>query len=271
MQKSIVREKIANNEPVLAVKIAYQDPAIYEMAGLMGFDCVWVCNEHIGIDPSKMDSIIRACRASGMDAMIRTKPGDYRDILHVLEMGAKGIMLPRVMSVEEVKKVVGDMKFAPLGRRGADGVNAESDFGLIPFVDYLKLANENNFLMIQVEDPEAVDIIEQLAEVDGVDIIFVGPADLSINYGVPGKVDDPKILKVCERVATACHKNGKVAGIPCGTIEKTKRFLDMGYNFICYGADYIMLSQGFMKVRSDAKNIGFKFRNPITSGFQTKY
>jgi 4-hydroxy-2-oxoheptanedioate aldolase len=265
MQKSNVREKLSRGEPVHAVKLAYQDPAIYEMAGLMGFDCAWICNEHIGIDPSKMDSIIRACRASGMDSMIRVKPGDYRDILHVLEMGAKGIMLPRVMSVAEVKKVVADMKFFPQGRRGADGVNAEADFGLVPFADYLRLANEKNFLMIQVEDPEAVEIIEQLAEIDGVDIIFVGPGDLSVNYGIPGQLDDPRILKVCERVAAACKKNGKAAGIPAGTPERVRRFMDMGYSFICKGSDYYFIKNGLTALKTEMESFGFKFRSPLES------
>ena len=77
MQKSIVREKMARKEPVMAVKVNFKDPAICEMVGMMGFDAIWICNEHIGIDSTMMDSLIRACRASGIDAMIRTKPGDY--------------------------------------------------------------------------------------------------------------------------------------------------------------------------------------------------
>lgn len=262
MQKSIVKKKLARKEAVLTVKVAYQDPAIYEMVGLLGFDCIWICNEHIGINPSMMDSIIRACRASGVDSMIRTKPGDYRDLLHPLEMGAKGIMLPRVKDADEVRQVVRDMKFAPQGRRGADGVNAEADFGLVPFVDYMKLANENNFLMVQIEDPETVEHIEEIAAVDGVDIILVGPGDLSIGMGIPGEVYHPKIIEVCERVVKACNKNNIAAGMTCATVERIEFFRKMGFLFLCYGGDYRLLSEGFKNIRKDTEKIGFSFRNP---------
>ena len=104
------KEKLKAGESVMMVKVAYQDPAIYEMVGLLGFDCVWICNEHIGIDPSKMDSIIRACRLSGMDAVVRIKPANYMPMLHVLEFGAKGIMIPRASGPEEVRQIVRDMK-----------------------------------------------------------------------------------------------------------------------------------------------------------------
>lgn len=261
MQKSIVRKKLAEKEPVFCFKSLYQDPALVEMIGMVGFDCMWICNEHIGIDPSKMDSIIRACRTSGIDAMIRTKPGTYQDLLHPLEMGANGIMLPRVQNADEVRQVVKDMKFYPQGRRGADGVNAEADFGWMDFSEYLTFANDNNFLLVQIEDPEAVEHIEEIAEIDGVDIIFVGPGDLSINMGIPGEIEHPEIVDVCKRVARACEANGKAAGMACPRPGMLEKYLEMGFLFLTGGSDYGIMRKGLLELREKIADLGIKTRD----------
>lgn len=271
MQQSIVRRKMANNEPIFCVKLNYKDPDIFELVGQLGFDCVWICNEHLGFDPSMMANLIRACRTSGIDAMIRTKPGDYRDILHVLEMGAKGIMLPRTKDAAEARQVVSDIKFSPLGKRGFDGVNAEAGFGQLGFKEYMKFANDNNFLMVQIEDKETIDHIEEIAEIEGVDAVFVGPADLSINLGFPGEVNHPELMKVCERVIKACEKNGKYAGRPCGKHEDMQGLLDMGFKFITYGSDFRAINSFFRETRDFAINSGFKLRDIKSLGGQSGY
>jgi 4-hydroxy-2-oxoheptanedioate aldolase len=258
MQLSKVKEKLGKGEQVTAIKLVYQDPALYEMAGKCGFDCTWICNEHIGIDASKMDSLIRACRASNIDAMVRTKPGDYRDLLHPLEMGAKGIMLPRVQHPDEVRQVVKDMKFYPLGRRGADGVNADADFGLLPLDDYLKMANENTFLVAQIEDPEAIEHIDEIASIEGVDIVFIGRGDLSINLGVAGDMKHSEIIQACKSAADSCRKYGKAAGTSCSSFDDAKLFKNMGFNFLCYGSDYIIMRQGFERLLKEHEELSVK-------------
>ena len=253
------KEKLKAGESVMMVKVAYQDPAIYEMVGLLGFDCVWICNEHIGIDPSKMDSIIRACRLSGMDAVIRLKPANYMPMLHVLEFGAKGLMIPRASGAEEVRRIVRDMKFYPEGARGVDGVNAEARFGLLPYAEYLKRANAENFLIVQIEDPETIPHIEEIAAVDGVDVVFVGPADLSLNLGIAGQFEHPKMLEVYERVAAACKKYNKAAGLSCG-LDRIPHFQEMGYRFFVGGADYFFLFNGYKELHGKLEDMGFNLR-----------
>ena len=261
MHISIVRKKLTNKEPVFCCKTLYKDPSLIELAGLIGFDCLWICNEHIGLDPSQMENIIRACRISGIDAMIRTKPGTYRDLLHPLEMGASGIMLPRVKNAQEVRQVVKDMKFAPLGRRGADGVNIDADFGLMNFKDYLKKANDNNFLVVQIEDPETLEHIEEISEVEGVDVIFIGPGDLSIGLGVPGEIEHQQVQKAAQRVAAACRKNGKVAGIACGSLEMVQKYRDQGFLFLTGGSDYKIIKNGLLELREQVLDLGFTLRD----------
>jgi 4-hydroxy-2-oxoheptanedioate aldolase len=258
MKKSIVKEKLKRGEPIYTVKVAYQDPALYELVGNIGFDCIWICNEHIGINPSNMDSIIRACRASGIDAMVRTKPGSHRDLIQPLEMGANGLMLPRVKNVEEVKAVIEECKFPPEGMRGVDGISADADFGLLPLKEYMKHANENTFLMVQIETLEVIDNIEEIAAIEGVDILFVGPADLSLSLGCPGEFNHPKIQEISRKVVAACNKYGKTAGIPCGGIDRINERLEQGFKFLCGASDYRLIKNGFISEKQEVEKLGIK-------------
>ncbi|MFA6724898.1 MAG: aldolase/citrate lyase family protein [Lentisphaeria bacterium] len=253
------KTKIKSGQPVYMVKVHYQDPALYELVGLLGYDCVWICNEHVGIDAAKMDGIIRACRISGMDAVIRIKPANYQPMLHVLEFGAKGIMLPRAQNAQEVEKVVSDMKFYPQGRRGLDGVNAEAAYGLTPMREYIAKANEENFLIVQIEDPETLPHIEEIAALPGVDVLFVGPGDLSMNLGIAGEFEHPRMLQIYEQVVAACQKHGKAAGIPCRP-DKLPQYMEYGFRFFAGGADYHFIRNGYTELRAQLEQLGISLR-----------
>ena len=160
---------------------------------------------------------------------------------------------------DEVRELVRNIKFYPEGRRGVDGVNAEAGFGLIPFQEYLVRANRENFLIVQIEDPEAVEHIEEIAAVDGVDVLFVGPADLSLNLGIAGQFCHPKMMEVYERVCNACRKYGKTAGLSCA-FDKIPEFMEQGFRFFVGGADYLVIRNGYMNLREQLLKNGFTLR-----------
>ncbi len=261
MQKSIVRSKIAAGRPVLVAKSNFRSPEIAEMTGLLGYDCLWICNEHLYYDDSQLDHIVRAARVTGMDTLLRRNISGYERALIPLESGVNGLMIPRVRTVEYVRRVVEYVKFPPLGRRGIDGVNADADFGLVELDEYLTRANERTFLVIQIEDPEAVEIIDDLAAIDGVDVLFVGPADLSLGYGAPGQLRHPRVEKAIDLVADACARHGKAAGTPAIDAEDTRRLLDRGYRFFTTSADYRFVRNGLLETRSAFSELGFAFRD----------
>ena len=208
MQPSPVLQKIARGETVICAKACYTDPELVELIASSGFDAVWICLEHKRMDPSMVYALIQACRLGGADALIRVKPSNYTDVLHLIEAGARGIMLPRVKHPDEVREVVQAMKFPPLGRRGFDGIHAEADFGRIPAAEYLAKANDENFLVVQIEEPEVVPHIDAIAAMPGVDVLFVGPGDLTLGLGKFGQTDDPEVRASCRggrclRAATA--------------------------------------------------------------------
>ena len=261
MQKSIVKQKLKDGKPVFVAKTLFLEPNIVEIMGLMGYDCVWICNEHLGIAPANMANMIRAGRTSGIDCVIRTGEQSYDDFIRFLEMGANGLMIPHVKTAEQARQIVSRIKFAPLGRRGIDGVSADADFGLIPLVDYMKVANEETFIVVQIEDVESIKHLEKITQVEGIDVVFVGAKDLSIDMGIPGQMKHSSIAEVIKRVVKACENTNTVCGTSGGTTERVKELLEMGVKYITGVSDWGLLMRGLKNTRQDFEKIGFTFRD----------
>ena len=245
MISSVVRAKLAKQEPVLSAKVCYADPEIVEMIGRAGFDCVWICLEHRKIDPAVLQSLILSARVSGCDCLIRVKPENHTDLSYLLEAGARGIMLPQIREVEEVERVVEMMKFPPLGRRGLDPIHADTDLGKASLEEYMRHENDNTFLIAQIETPEALPHIETIAAIKGVDMLFVGLGDLSANMGLIGQMDHQKLQEVVARTGEACLRHGKAAAIICSDPSERDRLWDLGYRFFNIVSDFRLLRQGF--------------------------
>jgi 4-hydroxy-2-oxoheptanedioate aldolase len=201
--------------------------------------------------------MILAARSTGMDSMVRIEKDNYPSALKPLEMGAKGIIVPHVKTANQAKEIVRAMRFYPVGRRGVDGVNADSGWMSIEFKDYLKFSNRETFIALQIEDPEAVDSIEEIASIPGYDILFVGPGDLSVAMGIPGDIENKKIWDVIEKVGKMADKYGKYAGTIAGSPERAKKLLDLGHRFLTAGADIIFLRESFLKLKSEYEELGF--------------
>jgi 4-hydroxy-2-oxoheptanedioate aldolase len=256
MLRSRIRSKLSRGETVLCAKAGYQDPEIIELMGTYGFDGLWLCLEHRKLDPSMVGQLIRAARLGGMDTIVRTRPANYADVIWLLEAGARALMLPKVVAVDEVRAVVDAMKFPPAGRRGLDGVQAEAGFGRFPAADYIAQANDENVLIVQIEEAAVVPHIDAIAALPGVDVLFVGPGDLTLSMGMPGRHDDPAVTAILEQVVAACRRHGKVAGIPCAT-DQVARYHALGFRFFNVISDYRCLLNGLNKVQSDLQAAGF--------------
>jgi len=167
--------------------------------------------------------------------------------MRALESGANGIMVPHCRSVEEARQWVEWTRFPPLGRRGFDGAGADADYMLADPLEHLKHTNREVFLVLQIEDMEAVECVEQIASVEGVDVLFVGPADLSLSLGVSLQFQHPKVQAAIDRVALATARAGKWWGIPTGSLQAAQAAIDRGARMVTCGSDHLFLVQGFQK------------------------
>jgi len=240
MRPSRVLKKLRNNEIVTCTKINLSDPRVTEIAAMCGFDCLWLDMEHVPTDWQTIENQIRSAKICDVDIMVRVAKGPYSDYTQPLEADAAGIMVPHLMTLKEAKEIVHWTRFHPLGRRPVDGGNADGKYCLVDFNDYIQTANRERFVIVQIEDPEPLDELDAIAQVEGIDMLFFGPGDFSQGIGTPGKWDNPEIADARQAVADVCRKYHKFAGTVGGT-GNFKELVELGYQFISVGADVVGL------------------------------
>lgn len=245
MTKSRLRKKLCAGAFVKVVGInRVTEPWLAEVAGKLGFDVVWFDMEHRAHGYEVVDRLSLACRATGMDLMVRIRKTGYTSAMRALEFGANGIMVPHCCSVEEAQQWADWTRFPPQGKRGFDNAGADGNYALSDPLEYLKERNEETFLVVQIEDREAVDCADGIAAVAGVDLLFVGPADLSISYGVPMQRQHPLMQRALDKVANAAAKAGKWWGTVTGTPEAAQAELDRGARMVTCADDHFLLVHG---------------------------
>ena len=249
MRPSKVLAKLRAGKVATCIKLNLADARVAEIAGLCGFDCVWPDMEHVPNTLHDIENIVRAAKMLDVDTLVRVPRGSYSDLIRPLEMDAAGIMVPHVMSAEDARKVAWYTRFHPVGRRPMDGGNSDGAYCMIPTDEYIKQANEQRFVMVQIEDPEPLDELEEIAAVDGIDMLLFGAGDFSQGIGTPGQQDNPRIAETRKRVAEVARKHGKFAGA-LGGVNNFKELVDMGYQFISIGADVVGLWQYFRELLS---------------------
>ncbi len=247
MRPSRVLRKLRAGEVVSCVKTNLTDGRVAEIAGIVGFDCLWTCMEHIPTDWSAIERQIWAAKAHDMDVVVRVARSSYSDYIRPLQMDAAGIMVPHVMSAEDAREVVRLTRFQPIGRRASDRGNADGAFCQIDFNEYIQQANKERFIILQIEDPEPLDELEAIAAVDGYDMLLFGAADFSHGIGVPAQMDDPRVVAARQRVAEVATANGKFAGIPAA-IQDIPDLVAMGYRFFNLAADVVSLGMHWGQV-----------------------
>lgn len=230
----------------------YASPKIAEMMGLIGFDCIWIDMEHQDYSWDQAFDLCLGARASGMEPMIRIRKEGDHSVFRAFEAGATGIMVPHVRTAAEAEWAVKFARFAPDGLRGMDGVEAAARYSLVPMREYMEWARRETFVLFQVEDRETLDAIDEIAGMDGLDGLFMGPADLSQSLGIPCQFDHPRLLEARHLIAAKAREHGKFWGLPVGDAAQAARLhREEGAQFFACGAAVILLKNGYQAIRRD--------------------
>jgi 4-hydroxy-2-oxoheptanedioate aldolase len=242
MRPSRTLAKLRTGGVATCFKLNLADARAAEIAAMAGFDCLWPDLEHVPNDLSVMEKTVWAAKSQNTDVMVRVARGSYSDYIRPLELDAAGIMVPHVMSLADAQAVVRMTRFHSIGRRPVDGGNADGAYCNIDFVEYLKQANEQRFVVVQIEDPEPLEELDAIAALPGIDMLFFGPGDFSHGIGAPGVWDHPQLLDARRRVAEAARAHGKFAGTVASPANLDE-LIALGYRFLNMGADVVGLSQ----------------------------
>lgn len=230
----------------------YPSPKISEMMGLIGFDCVWIDMEHQDFSWDQAFNMCLAARASGMEPMIRVRKEGDHSFFRVFEAGATGIMVPHVRTIEEAEWALKFSRFSPVGLRGMDGVEAAAKYSLVPMQEYMDWTLRETFVLFQVEDKETLDILDDIASMDGLNGLFFGPGDMSQSLGVPLQFDHPEMQEARKLVAATAKKHGLFWGMPVGSAAQAARLNEEeGALFFSCGAAIIILNAGYQAIRDD--------------------
>lgn len=265
MRRSVIKGKLSRNEPALVVALHFTDPSVYELTALLGFDGIWLDLEHHATSVETAAGLIRAARVGDADVVARPAKGEFMRMGRLLEMGASAIMYPRCETAAEAADVVQWAKFAPLGRRGADCGNPDMPYLTMPIAEYVRVANEQTLVIVQLEDAAAVARADEIAAVPGVDVLFFGVGDFSVLGGFPGQFDHPAVQEAVRRVAAAAAKAGIHWGMPCFSPEHARKLMGMGARFLAHGADIVLLKAGLEKIRADFTELGLRFAPKTTT------
>ncbi|MGD9636897.1 MAG: HpcH/HpaI aldolase/citrate lyase family protein [Pirellulales bacterium] len=259
MKTNGIKQRLAKNEPCFITTLHLADPTVYELASSIGIEGIWLDMEHRAFNLETVQKLMTAARAGGTsDVIVRTSRHELQLITRVLECGAQGVIYPRCSDAEEAREVVRAAKFAPLGVRGCDGWGRDAPFGQMPLEQYVRAANAETLIVIQIETPEALENAAAIAQVEGVDVLMFGMGDFSVLSGVPGQVRHPTVLDASRRVCDAALKAGKHFGQPVGSMEAAEELIAMGGRMLFHNADVLMIDRGLRNMQEQIARLRSK-------------
>ena len=222
-----------------------------------GFHGVWFDMEHVANSIENLEIAMITTRSLGLDCFCRVPPTDYAIVTRCLEAGASGMMAAQIYGAEQAEQFVRWCKFQPRGARGLNTGGWDARFATIPVAEFCAQANRETFVAIQIETAEAVQECEAIAAIDDVDLLFVGPADLSQNLGVPGDFFHEKCLSAIDRVAAACRDQGKHWGAVSAMPEHADMLVEKGCKLLSPTNDVKVINEGIQAIkRSYARHFG---------------
>ena len=212
------------------------DPAFVEAAGYAGYDFVLLDMEHGTTTFQTLPNLIRAANVAGVCPIVRVPRGSDIWIDQALDVGAGGIMIPQIDTVEQAKAAVSAAKFSPVGTRGTCRFVRSACFGGYPSNEYFRDA-QDTVVILQAEGQKAIDNIDGILSVEGVDVVFVGPYDLSASLGLIGQINHPKVMEKIQEICKKAAEKGVLVGCFTDSAAAGRKLLEMGVRFVGYSCD----------------------------------
>ena len=246
-----IKDRLDRGETVMTIGVGRAlHHNIMQVLGLSkAFQCVWCDAEHVGFSIESLEINALAARSEGMDNFVRIAPTDYATVTRALEAGGGGIMAAQVFSAEQAEEIVRRCKFQPRGNRGLNTGGYDAGFGSMKPAEFTEKANRETFVAIQIETAQSVEEVNEIAAIDGVDLLFIGPSDLSQSLGVTGDFFHEKCIDAIDRVTAACQQHSKHIGAVVVSPEHAGMMFEKGVRLISPTSDMKLIHTGIAAVK----------------------
>jgi 4-hydroxy-2-oxoheptanedioate aldolase len=232
MRANVLKQKLAAGETVIGSIVYIPSARLAEIVSMIGFEFVVIDMEHGPIDIGVAEDMVRAAELQGATPIVRITHNSPHLMLRALDIGAQGVHVPDVNTVEDARLAVASSKYGPAGHRGLAGVRA-ADYGLKqPLGAYAPVANRETMVIAHIESEQSVRNLDALLEVDGIDVYYIGPEDISNSLGIPGQSKDPRVVTLVEDGIRRIAGRGKIAGCTGGDAAGARRYIELGARYI---------------------------------------
>ncbi|MFQ5860289.1 MAG: HpcH/HpaI aldolase/citrate lyase family protein [Dehalococcoidia bacterium] len=242
MRNNPLKEKLGRGEAVIGAFGNILSPTVVEILGLVGLDFLTLDAEHTAMSPETCEELCRAAELRGVTAVTRVGENSQQVIQKFLDAGSMGVFVPIINTRKEAQRVVDAVKYPPAGKRGLAGTRA-AEWGLTaPLGEYVQTANRETLVGIQVETREGFENFPEILSVEGIDVILFGPTDISAALGMPGKLNDPAVRELIERLGQETIAAGKHAGTLTRTAEEAIYWRERGFQWLATGVTTLLIS-----------------------------
>lgn len=233
-----IKDRLKAHETVFGTFYKLNSAIATEMIGWAGFDFIVIDGEHSAIGYESAENIIRTAENVDLSTVVRIPCAAEEHIFHALDSGASGVQIPNMTNVEQFKESVESCKYFPLGTRGLSRGTRNAKFGFWNEAEtpYVEAANEKSLVVVHIENKAMADAVEEICKIPEIDVLFVGPADMSQSIGIPGKSKDPRVVEIALKVIETAEKYGKAGGIAVGK-DDMDMYIRHGARYILYGSD----------------------------------
>lgn len=252
MNDATLKARLAAGEVIVGTFVKTPSPIVVEVLAQTALDCLCLDAEHSPFNRGSLDLCLMAARAGGMETLVRVPSAAPEHVLNALDCGATGVLVPHVRSAAEAEAVVRSAHYGA-GGRGYAGSSRAAGYTAVAMAEHLRVSAERTVVVAQIEDPEAVEDVDAIARVPGLDALFVGRVDLTVGFGASSQ-DDPQVVAAVERVCAAGVAEGKPVGMFLARLEDVAQWTAKGATLFLLGSDHGFLLAGANSLAQRVKN-----------------
>jgi 4-hydroxy-2-oxoheptanedioate aldolase len=248
LKKNFLKEKLNNNQLTIGTWNIINSTMVVDVIASSGIDFIVIDAEHGSISYETAQTMISICESYDVTPIMRVGEINESLILRALDIGVHGVQLPNITTADNAKQFVQFAKYPPVGIRGFSPYTKAGLYDVINGKEMPKIANENTLLIANVEGQDGMNNLEDIVQVDGIDIIFIGLFDMSKSLGVPGDVENPKVIEKLDEAIKIIHKYGKKVGSIASNLNMLKTLKNKNIDYLTYSVDTGMIKESYYKM-----------------------